>query len=216
MLPFSIEQFLSVFATYNAAIWPIQIVAYLVGAAAVALVFAKSAWKDRAIAIALALMWFWTGIAYHGMFFSAINKPAYLFGALFAVQGLYFILEGVIRPRMAFAARSDLAGWIGYAFIAYAMAVYPLLGIATGHGWPEMPMFGVTPCPVTIFTFGMLLLASGYSRWLLVIPVLWSLIGGSAAFLFGIQQDWLLLVSGVIAITVLAARKTTLPDRRGT
>lgn len=216
MLPFSIEEFLSIFATYNAAIWPIQIVAYLVGAAAVALVFAKSAWKDRAIAIALALTWFWTGIAYHGMFFSAINKPAYLFGALFAVQGLYFVFEGVVRPRMAFSTRRDLAGWIGYAFIAYAMVIYPLLGIATGHTWSEMPMFGVTPCPVAIFTFGMLLLATGYSRWLLVIPVIWSLIGGSAAFLLGVQQDWLLLVSGVTAIIVLAFRKTTLPAGRGT
>ncbi len=208
MLPFTIEQFLSVFAAYNAAIWPAQIVAYLVGAAAVALIFTKSGWSDRAIAFALALMWLWTGIAYHGIFFSAINRPAYLFGALFALQGLYFLFAGVLRSRIAFSARNDLAGWIGYTFIAYAMVIYPLLGVATGHSWPAMPMFGVTPCPVTIFTFGMLLLATGFSRWLLAIPVIWSMIGGSAAFLLGVQQDWLLLISGVITVGVL------MPQRR--
>lgn len=207
MLPFTIEQFLAVFAEYNLAIWPIQIVAYLVGAAAVALVFLEIAWSGRAIAAALTAMWLWTGIAYHGMFFAAINKPAYVFGALFVLQGLYFIFEGVVRDRMVFSARSDLAGWAGYGFIAYAMVIYPLLGIATGHIWPAIPMFGITPCPVTIFTFGMLLLATGWSRWLLVIPVLWSLIGGSAAFLLGVQQDWLLLVSGVITILVLVLRR---------
>ncbi|MCB0059963.1 MAG: hypothetical protein KDE45_23155, partial [Caldilineaceae bacterium] len=154
MLPFTIEQFLSVFATYNAAIWPAQVVAYLVGAAAMALVFSKSSWSHRAIAAVLALMWLWTGIAYHGMFFSAINKPAYLFGALFVLQGLYFLYDGVLRNRMVFAGCNDFAGWIGYVFVAYSMAIYPAIGIVTGHAWPRMPMFGVTPCPVTIFTFG--------------------------------------------------------------
>src|SRR5260370_12258317 len=34
-----------------------------------------------------------------------------------------------------------------------------------------MPMFGVTPCPVTIFTFGLLLLTvCPVPRWLFVIP----------------------------------------------
>ena len=207
MLPFTIDQFLSVFAAYNHAIWPAQIVAYLAGALAVVLVFARTTWSDRVIAVILASMWLWTGIAYHGIFFSEINKTAFLFGALFVLQGLYLAFEGVIRARLAFSARTDLSGWVGYAFIAYAMVIYPLVGVVTGHAWPAMPMFGVTPCPVTIFTFGILLLATGYSRRLLVIPIIWSLIGGSAAFLLGIQQDWLLLVSGVIAIIVLALRK---------
>ena len=42
-------------------------------------------------------------------------------------------------------------------------------------------MFGVTPCPVTIFTFGLFLLTvRRFSYWLLIIPFVWSLIGGSA------------------------------------
>lgn len=57
MLPCTIEQFLAVFAAYNAAIWPARVVAYLVGEAAVALVFSRAAWSDRAIAAALSLMW---------------------------------------------------------------------------------------------------------------------------------------------------------------
>jgi hypothetical protein len=32
---------------------------------------------------------------------------------------------------------------------------------------------------------------------LLVIPVLWSLVGGSAAFLLQVPQDWILLASGL-------------------
>lgn len=91
---------------------------------------------------------------------------------------------------------SCLAAWVGAAFLFYTAVLYPLIGMATGHTYPEMPMFGVTPCPVTIFTFGMLLLTTQrLPRWLLVIPFVfvWSLIGGSAAIALGVTQDWLLL-----------------------
>lgn len=65
-------------------------------------------------------------------------------------------------------------------------------------------MFGVSPCPVTIFTFGLLLMTTGrFSYWLLVIPFIWSVIGGSAAILLDVRQDWLLLVSGFIAVPIL-------------
>jgi hypothetical protein len=60
---------------------------------------------------------------------------------------------------------------------------------------------------VTIFTFGMLLLTTQrLPRWLLVIPFIWSLIGGSAAIVLGVTQDWLLFVSGFIAIPLIVFR----------
>jgi hypothetical protein len=74
----------------------------------------------------------------------------------------------------------------------------------------ELPMFGVTPCPVTIFSFGMLLLTrQPVPRWLLVIPFLWSLVGGSAAILLRVPQDWALLVAGAVSLALLVQR-----DRR--
>jgi hypothetical protein len=49
----------------------------------------------------------------------------------------------------------------------------------------------------------MLLLAHPV-RWLtLAIPVLWSLLGGSAAFLLDVPQDWFLLFSGPLAVGLL-------------
>jgi hypothetical protein len=35
MLPFTVDQFFSVFGAYNNAVWPTQVVAYLLGAVAV-------------------------------------------------------------------------------------------------------------------------------------------------------------------------------------
>jgi len=96
--------------------------------------------------------------------------------------------------------------WIGF----YAAALYPLLGLAMGHPSSELPTFGITPCPVTIFTFGMLLLTGQpVAHLLLVIPFLWSLVGSSAAILLRVPQDWLLLASGVVSVVLLIRR-----DRR--
>jgi hypothetical protein len=184
MLPFTSEQFLAVFVNYNSAIWPIQIAAYLLGGIAVALLFLKPPEGDRIISGILAVMWLWTGLGYHGLWFSAINQAAYLFGALFILQGCYLLYAGAYRGQIRFGRRSDLATWVGAAFMSYAAIVYPLIGMATGHHFPEIPMFGVTPCPVTIFTFGLLLLTvRPVPRWILVVPFVCSLIGGSAAIL---------------------------------
>jgi Family of unknown function (DUF6064) len=211
MLPFTAEQFHAVFAAYNAAVWPAQAVAYALGLLAVAALFRPGRDSGRSIALVLALMWLWTGIAYHGLFFSAVNPAAYGFAALFVVEGLGFLHAGVVRGRLAFGVRRDLASVVGLAFVGYALILYPLIGLAAGDGWSALPMFGITPCPVTIFTFGLFLLAKPpVPRWLLVIPVLWSLVGGSAALLLAVPQDWLLLVSGIIAVPLIFLRSRAL------
>ena len=207
MLPFTPEQFLGVFVNYNDVIWPIQIAAYVLGAISIASLFRRTRAADRVIAGILAAMWLWTGVAYHALSFSVINKAAYIFAALFIVEGCYLVYAGVYRDQIRFGLRPILATAVGISLMAYTAIAYPLIGVATGHRYPEMPMFGVTPCPVTIFTFGMLLLTlRPVPSWLFVIPFVWSLIGGSAAILLNVPQDWLLLVSGFIASPLMFFR----------
>jgi Family of unknown function (DUF6064) len=210
MLPFTHDQFLTVFATYNEAIWPAQVGAYLLGCAALIFLCWRTTHGDRIITGIVAAMWLWTGLVYHGFFFSAINKAAYLFGTLFVMQGASLLYSGVYYHSLRFGLRSGPAAWIGAVFVMYAAIVYPLIGISAGHAYSELPVFGVTPCPVTIFSFGMFLLTTRpLSSWLLVIPFIWSLIGGSAAILLNVPQDWLLLVSGFIAVPILIVRDRT-------
>ena len=205
MLPFTSAQFLDVFAAYNDAIWPTQIVAYGLGFLSVATLFSPGIAADRTIAAVLALMWMWTGIAYHWLHFSSVNPAAWSFGFASVLQGGIFLIVGTLRGRMRFGFRSNLRSIVGLTFILYAGVIYPVLGIALGHSYPRAPLFGVTPCPVTIFTFGwLLLLRAPIQWWVIAIPVMWSLIGGSAAFLLDVPQDWLLLVGGVLTAALLA------------
>jgi len=210
MLPFTRDQFLAVFVGYNGSIWPAQAVAYLLGLSALAILFRPGPVTDRLLSAILALFWIWTGIAYHGLFFSRINQAAYVFAALFVAQGVYFGVAGVLQGKLSFGLRRSLRQGVGWVFVLYATLASPMIGILTGHAYDELPMFGVTPCPVTIFSFGLLLLATRpLPRFALVIPLLWSLIGGSAAVLLSVRQDWLLLVSGPISgwLIVLSERR---------
>ncbi|EHR03871.1 hypothetical protein Bra471DRAFT_04663 [Bradyrhizobium sp. WSM471] len=204
MLPFTPEQFLSVFAAYNTAIWPAQILAYALGAIAVAAVLWKGRASDRVVSAVLGLMWLSTGIFYHGVFFSSVNKAAFAFGVLFVIEGVALLYTGVVCGRLRFAMSFGLRAVIGAGFILYASLIYPMIGIAAGHSWPTLPMFGVAPCPVTIFTFGFLLMTTDrFSYSLLVIPFIWSIIGGSAAIFLDVRQDWLLLISGFMAVPIV-------------
>lgn len=87
MLPFTHQQFLEVFASYNLAVFPAQIIAYLIGAGMITLLLRPGPNTDRMLSAGLALMWLWTGLVYHGLFFSPINPAAVAFGAAFALQG---------------------------------------------------------------------------------------------------------------------------------
>ena len=64
LLPFTRDQFISVFAAYNSAIWPAQILAYLLGVISVGLLARPGRASARLMTGALALSWLWTAIVY--------------------------------------------------------------------------------------------------------------------------------------------------------
>ncbi len=162
----------------------------------------------KTISAILVFFWAWVAVAYHLVFFSAINPAAYLFAALFLAQAGIFLWLGVYEDRFRFRSGTDLSGMAGWLMIAYALVVYPLLGYAFGHVYPRSPTFGV-PCPTTIFTFAMLLWQREPGRfYVLTIPLLWSLIGFTAALNFGIIEDIGLLLSGVSTADIIAIRKS--------
>lgn len=213
-LPFTPEQFMDVFGRYNLAVWPAQLALYAAAAAVLVLAARPGERTGRWIAGVLALFWAWMGVAYHWAFFARINPAAYLFGALFVLQAVLFLVEGVLRPGIRFRAAGpadpfevpDASFTVGTLLVGYALYAYPLIGHAAGQALPRAPTFGL-PCPTTIFTFGVLLLADGrVPLRLLVIPALWSLIGSSAAFTLGVPEDYGLLVAGVAGTAILAAR----------
>jgi Family of unknown function (DUF6064) len=199
-LPFTAEQFFGVFEAYNNAVWPAQLVLLALAALAVSFIALRRSWSGVAVSAILAVLWIWLGAAYHWAFFARVNPAAYGFGALSVVGGLLFAWHGAMRRRLTFSFDKSLRGAIGAGLLVFALLVYPIWGTLVGHGYPALPTFGL-PCPTTIFTIGVLALASGsHLRAVLTVPILWSLVGSQAAFVLDVQPDFGLLVAGVVAV----------------
>lgn len=202
-LPFTRAEFFAVFAAYNEAVWPAQLA---LGGLAIVAAWAARTGRGRAAAWALAILWAWAGVVYHWGFFRAINPAATLFAALFLTQALLFAGTAV-RGGWGAGAVAGWRGAAGWALVLFAMVVYPLWGLAAGHEPRALPVLGV-PCPTTILTLGVLLwIPAGPPRVLLVVPLLWSVVGGSAAFVLGVPQDLGLPVAAAISLPLLRSTR---------
>jgi hypothetical protein len=193
-LPFSVDAFLDVFAIYNASFWPIAVALWAATAAAfVAHVAGRD--QHRWICGVLVVHWAWAAIAYHAALFSRINPAAWLFAGSFLVEAGLLLDYGVVRRRLRFSRGRRVHEGVAYVLIAYGL-LYPLIVLAGGHTYPRVPTFGV-PCPTTIVTVGFLLLASERVPLILtIVPLFWTVVAGSAAFLLGMPADLALLVAG--------------------
>jgi hypothetical protein len=202
-MPFTVDQFLHVFATYNNGVWPTQVLLILLALLAVYFTMKN---PHRFIALVLAFFWIWIGAVYHLMYFTTINPAAYAFGVLNIIQGGLFFYYGFMKPQLSFRFQSNLYGYTGAILILYSLLIYPILGYTLGHVYPQSPTFGL-PCPTTIFTFGMLLLTDKHVPIpILIIPLIWSFIGFTAALNLGIIEDTGLLVTGLATTLLLVIR----------
>lgn len=202
-LPFTVDEFLGVFKDYNESVWPIPVLFFILAMLAVILLSKGNGSSNRIAMAILSLFWIWMGIVYHIIFFSAINKAAYLFGACFLIQGLIFLYVGVIKGRIKLEFSLNLSGIVALIFIVYALILYPLAGYAMGHVYPTAPTFGV-PCPTTIFTFGILAFSVQRIPWYIItIPLLWSIVGFFAALNLSVKEDFGLAIAGVLFASIL-------------
>lgn len=201
-LPFTTFEFFRVFADYNEAVWPAQLLFLLMALVATALVPSRAPWSDMLIATFLAAFWLWMGVVYHLYFFTGINPMAYAFAAISVAGAAVFLWHGLYRRRLQFGWRRS--GWnvAGACLIIFSLAVYPVWTWRSGHTWPAMPTFGL-PCPTTLFTVGILaFLVPPYPRSVLLAPLSWCVIGVPAAFLLDVTPDLSLLAGGALAVAL--------------
>ena len=202
-LPFTKQEFFDLFAAYNGALWPAVVALWMASVLAVVWLLSSPRPRDRWLSGLLAAHWAWSAVAYHIAFFARINPAAWLFAGMFAAQAALFFWVGVVRGQLSFTRRTTWSP-IAWTLIWYAL-LYPAINAMQHGSVVRIPTFGL-PCPTTIFTGGLLLLAAPRLRILAIVPVIWSAIGGSAALLLGVSADYVLPVTG-IALTVFELQK---------
>jgi hypothetical protein len=202
-MPFTIEMLLDYFAVYNERMWPLHVLAYVLGLLALAPLFRRGKTWNRAVTGVLAFLWLWIGLIFWRQ---AAADMAMLYGPtiLFAVQGALF-LHALARDVIAYEPARDIRTAVGLAFTAYALVGYPLVGLLVGHVYPQTALSPLFPCPGTLLTFGVLLLARRVPWHLLIIPIFWAFSGVLWAYL-GMVEDIGLVLAGIVGIAMLATR----------
>ncbi len=202
-LPFTTEEFLNIFKSYNQAVFPLQILFITAALFCIYILFKDYKIKNKIINGVLSFLWLWIGIVYQVLFFSSINKAAYFFGIIFIIQSLLFLYYGVVKEELQYNFKKSFSNYLGMLFLIYALVIYPVLGHMLGHQYPYSPTFGL-PCPTTIFTFGMLLFINKKIKvTLIILPLIWSLIGFMAALKLSVYEDIGLLIAGLLGFTLL-------------
>jgi hypothetical protein len=202
-LPFTPEQFFAVFARYNDAIWPMQVVLNAAALVCIGLLLRPGVLASRTSCLLLSLLWAWMAIAYHFTFFSSINPAAWAFGAVFLLGSVAFAWFGAMKTYVSLRPAHGARAIVGATLIVYALVLYPMIGYSIGHRFPNTPTFGL-PCPTTIFTLGLLLFSvQPIARRVFIVPLLWAAVGSLAAFQLGVVEDLGLLGAGIVTIAVM-------------
>jgi len=177
-LLFSPRTYHRLFELYNRAIFPAQALALGLG-----LWILFSLWRGserrRAIPAVLAASWLFVAVAFLALRYASINFAAVYFAWAFGFEAALLLVVGVVCGGLAFDRPNGAAARVGVAMFAFAFFVEPLAGPLLGRGWRQTELFGVAPDPTAVATLGLLLVAGGPGRGvLMVIPVLWCLTTG--------------------------------------
>jgi len=197
------------FSRYNEAIWPVQIFAYAMAALVVFLAVKRIKYSDNIIFFILSFYWLWAGIVCLFGFLGPEFPIFYMLGALAVFQGCLFLYFGLRAEKElpAFSFSSDRYGIIAGVFIIFALILYPLIGLWTGHPLSNYPVFGVAPCPVCIFTLGILITSrKRFPLILLIVPLAESILGFIPTLL-GLYADIGLIIAGVAAFILILHRR---------
>jgi len=211
-LKFSFDEFMAMLADYNDAIWPLQIIVYLVTISIIVMIFMRVRHSGKILAVWLGMLWIWVGIVFNLIYFSRVTQGGFVFGVIFIIQGLIFLYSSVARNDLAFQLNSGWKALAGLIIMLYALIGYPALEYAWGRGYPELLPFGLAPCPLTVFTLGLLLLSvNKIPFYLVIIPVLYSF-GGIIPVSLGIKEDIGLVISGLLVLILWLLQRKNRPS----
>lgn len=213
LLLFSSRTYYRLFELYNVEWWPLHLLAFALGVAALALWRRGGDRAGRVLAAILALCWLWVGWAFHWQRYASINPAASYFAWAFALEALLLLWKGAWRGELAAASPSRAQQRAGLGLFLFALVVFPLTGPLLGRSWTQAEAFGMAPDPTALATLGMLLLAGVRRRgWLFPIPVAWCLVSGATLWAMA-SPDFLIVPLGAL-LAVAIAFGDTLPGAR--
>jgi hypothetical protein len=209
-LMFSARTYYRLFELHNRRMLPGQVVALVVGAGVVWLLW-RGTPRGRRVAVALvAAAWAIVAGTYFLLSYASIHTFARWFAAAFAVQAVVLLAWTTMRSPPVAGHGPGRIERIGAALVAAAVLAQPLIGPLLGRPWTQTELFGIAPDPTVTATFGALLALPDARWWLWIVPVAWSLFTGMTLFTLGSPDAFVVPVVAVTCSALGVAR-----SRRG-
>ncbi len=191
-------------AAYNEAVFPMQVVMVVVaGGLLYLLVFKSTTRSNNLMKGYLSFVCAWNAL----IFFSVFGRelPGAILGVpLFAAAAGFFawdIRAGKIQFRFPEAL------WCKYVtgILILCAFLYPVIGFALGHVYPEACTFGTMPCPTTVFALALLAAAvPKVDRKVYIVLLMWALPAfGKCLGALDLYEDCILFWAGVYALVIL-------------
>ena len=198
------ESWWSTCSAYNDAIFPIQVLIMVTGILVTHLLFAKPSPKTNGLMKAyLASTFAWSGVVFFLMF--GRELPGTFLGApLFVITSVLFVAD-VFIEKTEFKLPSSRWHRHVTVFLILCAFLYPLFGLPFGHYYPKACVFGVFPCPTTVFALALLAAAvPRVDKKVYILLLIWALPSLGKCFgALDLYEDCVLFAVGVYGLTML-------------
>jgi hypothetical protein len=202
---FSAQTYYRLFELYNRDLWPLQMLALVLGVIVLALWRRGDDRAGRAIVVILAVCWLWVAWGFHWQRYASINLAASYFALAFVVQALLLLWSGGLRGRLTPAPATRLQQRAGLGLLLSALLLFPLIGPLLGRNWMQAEVFGMAPDPTALATLGVLLFVGVRPVWgLFPIPVAWCLLSGATLWAME-SPDFAVVPLAALLALILAA-----------
>lgn len=211
-MPFTHDQFFDLFERYNRSFLPAIGLCWFAATVLTAGLARKRHTATGLLALTI-FQWVWVGLVFHLIFFTQINPAAWAFGILFVAHAVVLARHAFGRDRIVLEAGGIARRTVASCLIGYAL-LYPAISALMADRALAAPLF-LVPCPLVIFETGVLLMMrTPVPRILFVVPAIWSVIGGSAAVLFGVLPDFVLFLCALLLSLDVCRQRTVAPRVR--
>jgi len=210
-LHFSERVYWRLFELNNQAVWPVQIIAIVLGAVILALLLRPNVLSNRAIAIILATAWSFVALTYFRKEYATISWAAQFVVPLFLVEAILLAWLGGFRNQLAISVHGKTWGYVRLAILIYALAFHPLIALLGGRPLASAEIFGIAPDPTAIATLALLALSGGGGAviLLLIIPTSWCVFNGATLLTMGTWEGWIPLATVAFTLTARPWRRTS-------
>jgi hypothetical protein len=198
------ESWWSISGAYNSAIFPMQIITMVTGIVLTCFLFAKPNAKTNSFMKAyLAFTFAWNGIVFF-LIFGKELLGAFLGAPLFIVTAALFAID-MFTKKTEFKLPD--ARWHKYLTVFWILCafLYPLIGLPLGHYYPKTCIFGVFPCPTTVFALALLAAAiPKVDKKAYTLLLIWAFPSVGKCFgALNLYEDCVLFVAGVYSLIML-------------